>query len=60
MIIITAGGIYCTRRHFSDLAASVEGIYFLNACLCVFLYILKSGEKHTHFTGKVRIFWLSG
>lgn len=44
-----------TRRHFSDLAASVEATYFLNAGLCVFLYILKSGEKNTHFTGKVKI-----
>lgn len=46
--------LYITSRHFSDLAASVEVTYFLNAGLCVLLYILKSGEKNTHFTGKVR------
>lgn len=39
-----------TRRHFSDLAT-----YFLNGGLCVFLYILKSGEKNTHFTGKIKV-----
>lgn len=45
--------LYITSTHFSDLAASVEVIDFLNASLCVFLYILQIGEKNAHFISKV-------